>query len=83
MSTKQQLRINYIPQISTKSDVKKIKHYHTSKNNCKLSANSLAMIKKHEIRINYIVECSIKSDAKKNEILSHIKKIIGSFRLIL
>ena len=79
MSTKQQLRINYIPQISTKSDVKKIKHYHTSKNNCKLSANSLAMIKKHEIRINYIVECSIKSDAKKMKYYHISKKLLEAF----
>ena len=40
----QQIRINYIEEISIKSDAKKIKYYQISKNDCKLSANSLAMI---------------------------------------
>ena len=44
MSKQQQSRINYIEEISVKSDAKKIKYHQIPKNYGKLSANSLAVI---------------------------------------
>ena len=37
-------RLNYIEEISIKSDAKKIKYYQISKNYCNLSVNSLTMV---------------------------------------
>ena len=44
MSKKQQIRSNYIEEISIKNDAKTIKYYQGSKNYSKLLANSLTMI---------------------------------------
>ena len=44
MITKHQIRINYLKQISIKSDAKKIKYYQIPKKLFEHFANSLAMI---------------------------------------
>ena len=46
MITKQQIRINYIKDITFKSDAKEHKYYQISKKLFKLSANPLAMFTK-------------------------------------
>ena len=54
MITKQEIRTNYIEQISIKCDTTKIKYYQISKNYCKLPVNCMAMITKQQIRTNTI-----------------------------
>ena len=45
------------------------------KNYGKITAKSVAMIKKQPIRINYTKEISIKNDAKKKEYYQIFKKL--------
>ena len=44
MRKQQKIRINYIEEITSKSDAKKMKYCHITKNYYKLTPNSLAMI---------------------------------------
>ena len=72
MSTKQQITINYIEEISIKSDPKGYNLRYQQKIIISFRPIYLAMITKQQIRINYIEETSIKIHAK-NEILPGIK----------
>ena len=77
MTINQQIRSNYIEEISIKSDAKKKKKIIShQKSYCKHSANSLTMIAKQKIRINYTEKISIKSDAKKIKFYQILKRLL-------
>ena len=77
MTINQQIRSDYIEEISIKSDAKKKKKNNSQqKSYCKHSPNSLTMIAKQRIRINYTEKISIKSDAKKIKFYQILKRLL-------
>ena len=72
MITKQQIRVNYLKQISYKSGAKEIKYYQLSKKLLEHFGNSLAMIRTQQIVINYIETINIKG--YENKIKHHISR---------
>ena len=76
MITKQQIRINYIKEISIKLTQKRKNIVRYLINYSNLSANSLAMITKQQFKINYIEQISIKCDGKKIKCYAILKKLL-------
>ena len=76
MITKQQISINYIEEISIKSDAKNVKYCQIVKKWLQAFGNSLAMITKEQIKINYIKEITIKCYPEKMKYYQILKKVL-------